>query len=117
MPDKKNKEAKTLNPLDEYYLLPLMLCLALASSICLLYLLSELAKSPFEVQQYYQWDTTTYSLYRDQLIIYIVATVTILSLQSWSIRLKKRWLYLLLIGANLLLFVYLPGLLNFKSPV
>ena len=115
MRDKKNTASKTLNPLDEYYLLPLMLCLALASSICLIYFLFELTKSPFEIQNYYGWDTSTYVAYQKQLIPFIIAAAALLCLQFFSLRWKRRWLYLLLIGLNVVLFVYLPRLLDFSA--
>ncbi|MEM8507682.1 MAG: hypothetical protein AAF717_07625 [Bacteroidota bacterium] len=114
MPDSKSKHARSLNKLDEYYLLPILLGLALVSSICLLFFLNELTKSQFEVEEYYGWDKVQYSAYRTRLLIYITATALLLVLQSYSLRLKKRWLYLLLIGLNVLLFIYLPSVVQFQ---
>ena len=109
--------SKSLNRLDEYYLLPVLLSCALVSSICLVFFLNELIKPQFEIERYYQWDSLTYSAYRKQLLIYITATFLLLVLQGYALRLKKRWGYLLLIGLNVVLFVLLPRVLEFQPEV
>ncbi|MEM9000206.1 MAG: hypothetical protein AAGB24_08065 [Bacteroidota bacterium] len=106
MADKK----KVVNALNEHFMVPIILLLTLFSLTCSLYLLNELFEKEYVVQNHYDPTMATWE-YRQQCSYFAIGFLVLVLLHVYSLRLKKRWLYLLLIAVSLfvirLFFSYL----------
>lgn len=101
----------TFNKLDEHYLIPILLCFSLPSVIILIYLINESLVSSDKLLNFYQFDEKEQLVYRENVWILIGLFAALLGLEWYALRLKKRWIYVLLIFANCFAFYSLTWVL------
>ncbi|MEM9648171.1 MAG: hypothetical protein AAF969_06805 [Bacteroidota bacterium] len=103
---------KKLNKINEHWLIPTLWCFIIASLAVLGYLVNEFFSTEYELSQYYGSAGLLQEEYRQNILIYVLCYLLLISAEVLSIKFKKGWLFVLLIGINIFLFAQIPSLLG-----
>ncbi len=92
------------NKLDEHFIIPVISLCSVASIIVLIYLLNEASKSQELFIKFYKWESAQILNYRLSTLLLGSGFLLILLVSYISFKVKKRWLYIAVFVAYMLMF-------------
>ena len=101
----------SFNKLDEHFLVPLLWFFVTATVISFIYLLAEYFTPTHTLTEYYRFDASQINEYKRHLLILAGAFFGLLALHYTSLKLKKRWIYLIVMLGNTIAFYQLGWVL------
>ncbi len=107
----KGKTQQSFSKLDEHFLVPLLWFFVTATIISFIYLLAEYFTPTHTFTEYYRFDASQITEYKGRLLILASAFCGLLALHYLSLKLKNRWIYLIVMLGNTVAFYKLGWVL------
>ena len=107
----KGNKQQSFNKWDEHLLVPLLWFFVTATIVSFIYLLAEYFTPTHTFTEYYQFDASQITEYKRRLLTLASVFFGLLALHYLSLKLKKRWVYLILMLGNTAAFYSLGWVL------